>query len=201
MDSHTGHAATEAKRFNWWKLAFFVALVAFEITREVAVLEGSSKARVTGQASVFGMGGHVTAEGRWKRIDGGEPIMPGAVAISCWRESGTCTEASVSISGKHISAPDISTYQAEFDLDGVSYVNQNPRCVTYNTRIDLKMRKAFTVRTRNEGATDLLGSSCSKVEQRIEMQLANGFDIADYRLEIDEHFVPIVEIIRALNKS
>ena len=34
MDSHTGHAAAEAKRFNWWKLAFFVALVAFEIARE-----------------------------------------------------------------------------------------------------------------------------------------------------------------------
>lgn len=101
------HKRTPRRR-NWWKVGFFVALLAFEFTRELLVLTEAQGATPNAMAHVFSYDGFVTVQGSWKRIDGGGSLVPGTVTIECRRETGQCVEASTMINDEFVHAPDQS---------------------------------------------------------------------------------------------
>jgi hypothetical protein len=191
MDSAKG--VDSRPRRNWWKTAFFVVLIAFELMREVAVLAGAEGARPNARALLFSNGGYVKAQGSWKRIDGGGTLVPGTVTIECQRETGRCLEASVMVSEQYVYAPEIDWFDARFLPDAVSYENDLPDCARYSVRLDLKMQKVFAVRDRKENPSN---PNCANLERRIEMQLGDGFE--PDRDSLDGHFVPIIQGLAAL---
>lgn len=182
-------------RRNWWKVAFFVSLFALELAREIAVLAVAAGASPNASAIVFSLGGYVKAQGSWKRIDGGGPLMPTTVTIECRRETGKCVEASTSIHDEYVYAPELDWFDATFSQDAVSYENDSPACTRYSVRLDLKLQKVFAVRERKENATHPI---CANLERRMEMQLGDGFD--SKRDTWGGHFVPILSAISALAK-
>lgn len=181
---------------NWWKAAFFVVLLAFELTREIAVLGAAEGARPNTNAHLFSYGGYVRAQGSWKRIDGGGALVPGTATIECQRETGRCLEASVRVSEQYVYAPEIDWFDARFSQDAVSYENDQPDCARYSVRLDLKMQKVFAVRDRKENPSN---PNCANLERRIEMQLGDGFEPS--RTTLDGHFVPIFRAIAALTAT
>ena len=190
---HSANGIGPKPRRNWWKAAFFVVLIAFELTREFAVLAGAEGARPNTPAHLFSYDGYVNAQGSWKRIDGGGALVPGTVTIECQRETGRCLEASVMVSEQYVYAPEIDWFDARFSPDAVSYENDRPDCARYSVRLDLKMQKVFAVRDRKENPSN---SNCANLERRIEMQLGDGFEFS--RTGLDGHFVPIIGAIAAL---
>lgn len=177
---------------NWWKIAFFVLLVAFEITREIAVVSGKPQARPNSNAMVSAYSdlGYVGAEGTWKRIDGGGKLVPGTTKIECWRERGQCIEAHTMIYENSVFAPDLSYFPAKFSSDAVSYENDAPACARYSVRIDLNLKKAFAIRDRKENPAN---ENCAKLERRIEMQLADGYEYDD---KMGDSFLPIFSLFK-----
>ena len=178
-----------AKR-NWWKLAFFVMLVLFEIAREIAVLASAQVAKPSSFSFVSNFGDYVSATGTWKRIDGGERLLPVTVSIECQENTGKCIEAYTSMIQNTVFAPDISTFDAKFTPDMVTYENNLPTCVKYLVRIDRKIEKAFSVRELKDGTNK---TDCPKMEKRIEMQISNGLDKSEPIIQ--DHFVPIIDTI------
>lgn len=174
-------------------MAFAVTLFAFELTREVAVLNASEGAAPNDMASVFAFDGFVTAVGSWKRIDGGGELMPGTVKIECQREASECIEASMTMHDKYVYAPSIDRFTASFAPDAVTYENDLPDCAKYSVRIDLKLKKAFAVRQKKDRVTN---PNCAALENRIEMQLADGYETKKDALE--GHFVPFVQLLVAI---
>ena len=195
MNEVTNNApdARPKSRRNWWKIAFFIALLAFELTREIAVLESAQGAQPNTNAHLFSYGSYVRAQGSWKRIDGGGALVPGTVTIECQRETGRCLEASVMVSEQYVYAPEIDWFDARFSPDAVSYENDRPDCARYSVRLDLKMQKVFAVRDRKENPSN---PNCANLERRIEMQLGDGFESS--RTALDGHFVPIIGAIAYL---
>lgn len=187
------NAATLPKRLNWWKIGFFVALVAFEAAREAAVISIANDATPNGSASVFRHDGYVAASGTWKRIDGGSKLSPVVVALDCREETGNCIEATTGMSERYVYPPDITVHGATFTADAVTFVNEVPDCARYTVRIDTEMKKAFAVRQRKENPTNL---RCKDIEDRIEMQLADGFEFDPAKY--DDHFLPLVRVVKAL---
>lgn len=180
-------------RRNWWKPAFFVVLIAFEIARESAVVSAAAGPVPNTFARIYSSDGFVTAEGTWKRIDGGGELVPSTVSIECRQQTGQCLEATTSIYDDHVFPPDLSYSRATFAEDSVSYVNDFPSCATYSVRIDLRMKKAFAVREKKANVSN---PDCSRLEERIEMQLANGRDIK--KDPLNGHFVPIFRLLSAI---
>lgn len=178
---------------NWWKIAFFIAVIAFEFAREFAVLASAEGAQPNNYSHVFNYGGYVRAQGSWKRVDGGDPLVPGTVTIECQQETGRCLEASVMVNEEFVYAPEIDWFNAQFSRDAVTYENDIPNCVRYSVRIDLKLQKAFAVRERKNNPSNL---NCANLERRIEMQLGDGFDPS--RDSTKGHFVPFLRLIMAL---
>lgn len=99
------------------------------------------------------------------------------------------------ISDGFVYAPELDWFDAEFAPDAVSYVNDVPNCVRYAVRLDLKMEKVIAVRDRKPSPTD---ARCSNMEQRIEMQLGDGYEPG--KPALDGHFVPLFSIIAAMAK-
>ncbi len=176
-------------RRNWWKIAFYVMLLLFEITREWAVAATYEPPKIGVLAYVGGVGSYVNATGRLRRIDVGAPLSAGAVRISCDKQEGRCQEIMYGISHGYVGAPDSTSYTAKFSDDAVSYENDEPICIRYAVRIDLRLNKVFAVRER-KGTTNAL---CKGVEPRLEMTLADGSE--PYRPEYD-HLLPIVSLVR-----
>ena len=164
--------------------------------REIAVLAGSQVATPSATADVIKVAEFVSARGSWKRVDGGERLQSTAVTIECFESSGQCIEAWTSISETYVSAPNIDKFQATFSNDAVSYENDMPTCARYSVRIDLKLQKVFAVRERKRGNVD---PNCSKLEDRVEMTLADGFD--PDRNPLESHFVPIIELMGFVVKA
>jgi hypothetical protein len=135
------------------------------------------------------------ADGAWKRIDGGEKLVAGTVTIECRQETGKCVEASTMISDGFVYAPELVWFDAEFAPDAVSYVNDVPNCVRYAVRLDLKMEKVIAVRDKKPSPTD---ARCSNMEQRIEMQLGDGYEPG--KPALDGHIVPLFSLIAAMAK-
>lgn len=191
MDAQSADAPTR-KRRNWWKIAFFVALFAFEVAREMAVLASAQKPSIITLASVFTYNGWTVAEGLWTRIDGGEKLIPSLVRIECDQDQGECKEVSVNVYNQSVFAPHLSIYKAAFTPDSITYENTEPSCVRYNTRIDLKLKKTISVRERTANKS----KACNHMERRMEMQLGNGWDLTDNSLK--EHFVPVLSVLKAI---
>lgn len=99
-------------------------------------------------------------------------------------------EASVMVWDDAVGTPDVSRFQAKFDGDSVSYQNDGPLCVTYSTRIDLKLKKVFAVRQHKE---NIEGDLCKGTEERIEMVLGDGWRTKKKPLE--GHFVPLMSLL------
>jgi hypothetical protein len=182
------------KRWNWWKIGFFVSLLAFEVAREIAVLANDRDASAGVLASVSSFSGFTAAEGRWVRIDGGDKLIPAAVRIECWQERGECTEASATANEGYFHAPTMETFKARFLPQAIEYENDNPVCAHYSVRIDLRLQKTFAVRERTSDKSPM----CKGMERRMEMQLGDGFDATDNPLE--GHFVPVLNIVIAIAK-
>lgn len=180
-------------RRNWWKVAFFVALIAFEFAREIAVLASAEGARPSVTSHFFHMEGFTSAKGSWKRIDGGGSLLPTTVTIECRENTGQCIEASVTMIDQFVYAPELDWFDAQFANDTVSYENDVPDCARYSVRIDMKMEKVFAVRDRKENPTN---PNCTKIERRIEMQLGNSSDT--WNKSREGHFVPLISAIAAI---
>jgi hypothetical protein len=144
---------------NWWKLAFFAALLAFEVAREIAVLGVNQRVSIGGSGDVLQFGDYVIAQGTWSRTDKGEHLSPVAISIECSSAAATCREATATVMDRYLSPPDVSIYEAKFSENEISYVNNNPGCVRYSTKIDLQLNKVFILReaknTSEEVATKL----------------------------------------------
>ena len=138
---------------------------------------------------VSSFGVFTTAQGRWTRIDGGDPMAPGAVTIDCRSDLGRCDEVNVSVNDGWVTRPMLDSYPATFTTDQISYSNDDPICARYSVRIDLKLKKVFAVRERKADRTP----TCASLEDRIEMTLGNGYqhDPNYY----DKHFLPVIWII------
>lgn len=178
------------RRLNWWKIGFFVALFAFEVAREFAVLAAAERPKLLTMASVYSFDGWTVAEGSWRRIDNGGTLVPTSVRIQCDQGRGECTEVSVHVDENTVWSPDVETFQAQFGPDAITYENNSPTCVHYSIRIDLRLKKVIGVRERTADKSDL----CKPLEQRIEMQLADGWDLSENTME--GHFVPVFQAIR-----
>jgi hypothetical protein len=179
-------------RFNWWKIGFFVALFAFEVAREAAVLASAEEPSLVTKASVFTFGDWTVAEGRWRRIDGGEELVPTAVRIECYQDRGECTEVSVNVHDNSVWSPDMETFKAQFAADAITYENQSPTCVHYTIRIDRRLKKVIGVRERTEDKRE----ECQRLEQRIEMQLGDGWEVSPNSLK--GHFVPLFSLLASV---
>lgn len=139
---------------------------------------------------MFSTSGWTAAEGSWRRIDNGGKLIPTTARIECHQAEGECTEVSVHVDDDSVWSPDMETFKAQFTPDAITYDNNSPTCVHYSIRIDLKLRKVFGVRERTSNKSDL----CKHLEQRIEMQLADGWDLNDKPME--GHFVPVFQGVR-----
>jgi len=189
----TPEAGGKAGR-NWWKLAFFVALIAFEFTREIAVL----KAHQPMGGQMFSMGHYgslIHAEGQWFRSDGGSPLLPGTVSIDCFQEWNTCIESATILDNSGFISANTSTdlYEIErIDETGVTYVG-DALCATYRARIDLQQKRVFATRTIKDGAS---GPMCSTLEKRLEMQLGDGLKhLVDDQSWRDSLNVPLLKLL------
>ena len=114
--------ATSRQR-NWWKIAFFVSLVAFELAREFAVLSTSSRAYPSVTERVFRSGEYTNVEGRWLRTDGGEALVPQAIRIDCYASKLEYYEAGYQINGQSVSSVGFEIHAAEFTEGSISFVN------------------------------------------------------------------------------
>lgn len=181
--------AIKAKR-NWWKYAFFVLLIAFEITREILVVSASDGAKFGGASRFFHTEGFATASGMWKRIDGGGKLVPALTTIECDRTLQRCTEISVNVIDGHVMTPLADHFEATFNDDGIAYENDRPDCAKYSVRLDYRMRAVFAVRERIENPSN---ERCQILEERIEMRLDDATQ--DQSNIMDGHFLPIFQLI------
>lgn len=186
--------ATPKRRLNWWKIGFFVALIAFEGAREWAVVQTNANAQPFADGRVFSFQGYVSAEGTWKRIDGGDPILPGLTTLQCEQDQGRCYEASVRIDQRMVWTPDLTWYPATFMPTEVSYINDTPECVRYTVKIDTVLKKVFAVREKKAGAP----ATCGKFEPRMELQLTSSF--GDFVPPTRDHFLPLLAVAGAVFK-
>lgn len=185
------------RRRNWWKIGFFVMLALFEIAREVAVIASDPPPNIATTAMVTSVMGSTSAKGRWKRLDGGTKLLPGATAIECQQDSGQCVEANISLYNGYWNEPDITTYDARFTSDAISYENDDPLCARYSVRVDLKLEKVFAVRERKPIAAQR--PECKTLEPRIEMTLGNG--VVEDESGLGGHFVPLLSAVVWLVKG
>ena len=171
-------------------------LVLFEVAREVAVLSATQGASPNVSADVDAFQNFTRATGSRVRIDGGGDLVPTAVTIQCMSDKGQCVESSTHTNENWVFAPDISTYDARFTPDAISYQNDDPLCVTYSVRIDLKLKKVFAVREKRPNAP---AEHCQAiVERRIEMQLGDARGPGPEA--IDDHFVPLLSLLIGITK-
>jgi hypothetical protein len=176
---------------NWWKVGFFVMLFLFEFAREWAVLSTYAPPKFSVSKHIGRVETLVSATGRWRRTDGGSALIPGAVRITCWEDRGVCHEISYNIFNGYAGTPDMSTFEAKFTGDRVTYENDVPACARYQVTIDLNVERAFALRERK---SDTVDSGCRSLERRVEMELGDGWDTNS---PTKGHFVPLFSIVRA----
>ncbi|WP_374607275.1 hypothetical protein [Thermomonas sp.] len=187
---------TKRKR-NWWIPAFFAMAIAFEGAREVAVVASNEPMAGSG-LNFFWIpdAGYATAEGQWVRSDGGSPIIPNSIAIRCeMAPTPRCIEASTNAFGSgRIVHTNIDVFEdVKFTADGITYTNDNPDCATYSVRLDGKQKRVTATRVAKAGTT-----ACLNIEPRVVMELQDGLRARINGDWMDDHFLPIVKILRAL---
>lgn len=179
-------------RLNYWKIMFFIAIIAFEIAREMAVLFAYEPAKPNVYKSVYSVDGYIGAKGTWVRSGNGSPITPNAVTISCIKELSECVVATVNSFNKSYFAPDIQTFDAKFYPDGASYINDRPLCTTIKVYINTSQERVIASRIRKSGP--LPKEECEdEMESEVNMELSNP---PISHLDFDGHFVPLLNILR-----
>ena len=185
-----------ARRRNWWKVGFFVMLIAFEFAREFAVVNAGEGATPAVGKYISGYGNVLTATGSWQRSDGGSPIISGTVQIECFRDTNICIEAQVTSNGKYFHAPSIDIFRARFSGTSVSYTNDNPDCAKYSVLIDVKTERAIATR---DGKENPKNEFCKKLEKRVAMELGSSWD-RPWKDPTKEHFVPLLQLVLGVFK-
>lgn len=190
MPLETDAVLTTAWNRNWWKVAFFLALFAFEVAREWIVIANAAS---IGGGTIFrvsAVGDHATANGEWIRVDGGEPIKRNAVNIVCQRGWGGCMEIQAELLGQSIEIWP-TFYAAEWVSEGLlTYSKNDAECVRYGVTIDARQHRVTSSRQLREDAPE----KCRKLEERIAMELADGIrhtSTVDRGL-YDGHFLPVI---------
>lgn len=184
-------AARALKPRNWWKAGFFVMLIAFELARELAVVNAAQEAVPAVGKYISAYGNVVTATGSWHRSDGGSPIVAGAAKIECFRETNLCIEAQVTANDEYFQAPSIDIFPAKFSGTSVSYTNDNPDCARYSVLIDAKTERAIATR---DGKENPKNEFCKKLEKRVAMELGSSWD-RPRNDPTTEHFVPLLRLL------
>lgn len=179
--------------WNWWKIAFFVALLAFEVARELLVISHGPHAHPTMNSVIFGNERFASASGTWRRTDGGGDLVPASVKIDCFADQGRCVEASAMILDDSVLAPEMDWFDASFSDGLVTYANNMPDCASYIVRIDTKLEKVTALRERKDNPKN---PNCSKLERRIGMELVEGGPREKDPLE--GHFVPVFQLLAAI---
>lgn len=179
------------RRRNWWKIAFFVCLFAFEIAREIAVIANNEPVPFRAIAGVYSGKEWSTAEGQLQRIDGGAALSPVLVSIQCSRSKQSCTEVTVSEILGSISPPNFEVFPARFEADAIVFDNTRPLCARYRTRIDFRLQKTFSLRESTADKSEM----CKGTEDRIEMQLGDSLLDGDLA---GKHFLPLFALLRLL---
>lgn len=202
LGSDAAIAGPNVRRINWWKLGFFIALLAFEIARETAVVAIANSEALPKPAVrklVSQAENDIYAEGSWRRTDGGDPIFPNIVTITCSRERSTCRVSEVVITDDRVSPPTITTVPAQFDGGSVRY-EMRGGCVHYFVNIDSAIGSATSIRTLlpNDEQTPII--DCDFAEERIEMELADGYDRSEGSNDglPEGFFLPLMRLTRWL---
>lgn len=180
------------KRWNWWKIGFFVMLLVFEFTREILVIENAVPPQPNVSVNLFHVRDYTTVSGVWKRTDGGEELVPALMTIQCRESDGYCTEVSTHFDKQYVFPAHLTRLEAEFQSDMITYVNDTALCVQYVTRLDLKLKKVSMVREAKPDA----GKLCQGVEKRIEATLGDGFTPAQDFTK--GHFLPILSGLKLI---
>lgn len=178
---------------NWWKIGFFVALIAFEAAREIAVIESDAPPNFAIGAPISYRspdGGLVSAQGRWHRTDEGEPLEPAVLSIDCWRERGSCVMATTSSNDGYISIPDIRQRNATFTETGAEFTDDWPVCNKLFVRIDAVHNLTTAVRTAKPSKDPM----CKESDREIPMRL-DGFDTEEHERWRKKHFVPLISLL------
>jgi hypothetical protein len=174
------------KRWNWWKIGFFVMLFLFECAREWAVVVSYEPPKISVSDHVTRVATLVSATGRWTRTDDGSPLTPSGTSITCWENEGRCYEVSYNILDGYARTPTLEVFDAKFADDAVTYQNDVPDCARYSVRIDLQLKQVLATRERKDNPGNPM---CRNMERQIHMKLADGFQ--PY-LPAHEHFLPIL---------
>ena len=181
---------------NWWKLAFLLALLAFEFEREQLVVEQNQP--FGGASLTIGRFGHlVSAQGQWIRTDGGPQLVGNSVTIECGIDLQTCTEATVNmIPGAHNAEIFVDHYATDQFSDSlVAYTDDSSVCAITRTTIDLTQKRVTSTREIKPEAT---AEACEHIEPRMVSELSDGIKrIGDDSWE-KEHFLPIRSLLRGL---
>jgi hypothetical protein len=183
---------------NWWKWAFFVALLAFEGAREVAVLSATALPNFAiGTPHIYRTadGSFVSADGRWQRTDGGGAMVPTAISIECEREIGSCIMANTKVLDGYITMPDIDRHKAAFTDTGAEFTDDWPICDKLFVRIDAVHNQATAVRS-SKHSTDPM---CKGHDPEIQLRLG-GFEQGEIEAWRKKHFVPLLEVISGISR-
>lgn len=190
------------RKRNWWKIGFFLLLIAFEIAREAAVLASEDRPKLLVSKAVLGSGDYITAQGRWRRTDGGDPLTPSLTRIDCDRAQGTCRVIEVIIHDDYVWPPDVDEFEAQFVADGARY-SWEAGCVRYDVRLDTSTSQATSVRSILPPSEQNSASGCQSVlDDRIEMVLSDGTssELGDFKLPRDQ-FLPIARFVSWINEN
>jgi hypothetical protein len=197
MDDQT--TTNRAKGRKFLIVLLVVALVAFEVMRELYVLEVNRPVQLMGPSlQVYGDSDFAQAEGVWRRSDGGSPIMPGTVVIECFRKWGSCIEVNNTYMPGIPLLDSLMEVQpiSEFSDRAVAY-EQSAECVDYQVRIDLAQKRVIATRDKKP---NLPKGTCDALEDRVVMEMVSG-DSPVERVDATwtkNHFLPIYRALLPL---
>jgi hypothetical protein len=184
------------REVNWWKPAFIVTLIAFEITREIAVLNAEGLQVAIGVENIYRDqgGGYIRADGLWQRTDGGDRLVAMPTTILCDRTLELeCTVASSMVSSGYVHIPRLDRLDATFTETGVEWLEDSPLCYTNFVRIDA-VKNLVTATRKSKRSKDPL---CKGTEDLIQSKLG-GYDLAAEEAKRDEHFLPVLRMVATI---
>jgi hypothetical protein len=187
---------------NWWKIGFFVLLFLLEVARETIVIANTAEAKPYLRKDLFHYGGNANVSGLWKRTDGGDPLTKAATTIQCYRDRGECYEAAYRLEGLNSYAPSINIFPATFTSDAITFDDDTSICMSYSTRIDLKLEKIMRIRVKKAltgeevGMTPEVIQICDGSEVRIEMELSEYKTQDSFNDPSDDYFLPVYSFVR-----
>ncbi|WP_430414143.1 hypothetical protein [Parasphingorhabdus sp.] len=169
-------------------------MLILELTRELLVLASSQQPSLLVMKSIWQSENLVMAEGRWRRTDGGDRLIPNMVNIECDRRKGTCLVVDVTLSKQSVMPPEASFYSANFTENGATY-SYTTNCVVYDVTIDARADHATQIRRMREKSEQTPLTTCGVIDDRIEMALTSGWDSDLGDNELPEGFYPIVRLL------